>query len=107
LHCGAGLAQYLGRDDLLLARHNPTSVNDLDAAPAPLSLAVDPVARYTWLIAHYGAPRANEPIEQRRFAHIGPAHYDERGQLVGGVAAHGNPDFNLSRRKGLSQAEPL
>ncbi len=51
-------------------------VDDLEAPAAVLGQAVEPVAGDARLVAHDGAPLADDGVEQRRFSHIRPAHDD-------------------------------
>src|SRR5271165_454431 len=72
------LAEDLRRNEIFVFRQNPTSVDNANAAAAPLRIAVEAVARDPWLVANDSAARSDDAVEQRGFAYIRSAHDGQR-----------------------------
>ena len=76
------LAKDFRRDEVFVVGKNAARINDAQLAAAPFGLAIETVARDAGLIAHNGAARADQPVEQRGFADVGAAH-DGDGRHAG------------------------
>ena len=75
-----GLAKYLRGNQGFVVRNNSAGVYHAQQTSVPVDFTIETVPRDAGLIAHNGAARSREPIEERGFAHVGPAHdrYERR-----------------------------
>src|SRR5271156_8909 len=60
-----GLTKDFRRNEIFVIRNNAASVDDADAPPAPLCIAIEAVTSNARLVADNRAPRADDAIEQR------------------------------------------
>ena len=60
-------------------RLDAAGVDEQEAPPVPLAVAVDAVARDARRILHNGHPPPGQFVEQQRFAHIRPPHNGDNG----------------------------
>ncbi len=72
------LTENFRRNEVFVFRNNSARIDNADAASTPLRVAVEPVARDAGFVAHDGAPRAHDAIEQRGLAYVGSAHDGKR-----------------------------
>ena len=70
-----GLVVDFGRDQLGIVGHDAARIDQAKLPPGPFVLAIDAVARDARLVAYNRAAAFGEPVEERGFAHVGPAHY--------------------------------
>ena len=68
------LADFL-LEHIVRVDHPPSGVDHGEFLAAPLTLAVLAVACGAGLLAHNGAARLGEPVEECRLAHIGASYY--------------------------------
>ena len=74
----ARLAQdFLGNQRLVVGK-DAARIHDFQRAAAPVGFAIDAVAGDAGLVGDNRAARTGQAVEERRLAHIGPSHDDER-----------------------------
>ena len=78
------LAEDFRRDEIFVFGKDAAGVDDAQVASAPLRLAVEAVARDAGFVADNGAPRSDQAVEQRGFAHVGAAHDGDGGMRGSG-----------------------
>ena len=74
------LLEYFCGDVFRLVHHDPAGIDHLKLPPVIPRLSVNPVPRDPRLVAHNGAPRLRDPVEQRGFSNVGTPHYDDGGR---------------------------
>ena len=80
-HGHAGLAEDFRRDAGLFVGQQAARIHDFEGAAVPLRNAVNAVAGDARFVRHDRAAAFREPVEQRGFAHVGPAQNHHRGKL--------------------------
>src|SRR5207237_6062381 len=99
-HRGFDLAPHGAVELVVRARHHPARVHQPKPLSVPLGRAKMPIARDSRTGVHDRIPASDEPVEQRRFADVGPA--DDRD---GGGAPHPCPTPNAERGSGNAERE--
>ena len=84
LQSDLGLAKNFRRNEVFVFGENAAGIHDAQMASAPFGLAVEPVARDAGFVADNGAPRADQPVEERGFADVGAAHDGDGGHAGSG-----------------------
>ena len=99
-----GLVVDFGGDQLGIVGHDAARVDQPKSPAGPLVFAVDAVAGDAGLVAHNGAAAVRQPVEERGFAHIGPAHNGHQRQRV--RAGCGGYNRSAIRRQNNLQTWP-
>src|SRR5258708_3363134 len=77
-----GLAEYLRRYEIFVVGNDAARTHHSKLVPEPLDLAVEAVARNTWLIADDGAPRSRQMIEESGFSDIRAPDDGDKGKRL-------------------------
>ena len=73
IDCNLRLFEDLSRDLGFLAGNDAAGVDNLEGSPVPSSRAIDAIAGDAGLIGNDRSALADEAVEERRLANIGPA----------------------------------
>src|ERR1700688_3134090 len=84
-----GLSENLRRNKILVLRNDSAGVDNSNAAPAPLRIAIQTVPRDAGFVADNRAPRSHNPVEQGGLAYVRSAHDRKRwnARCCGGDSA--------------------
>src|SRR5579875_3052422 len=75
------MSENLRGNRVAILGYNSAGVHHLEASPSPFSNAFDTVARHAGLVAYQRSAAAENPVEQRGFAHIGASENNDKWQL--------------------------
>ncbi len=90
------LAKNFARDGSLIVRHDPARIDHFKGAALPRRGAIDAVARNSGLVRDNRAPRASQPVKNRRFPNIRASNNHYRCKLFSHKERHNEPQVRGS-----------